>query len=276
VATGITNWVWNHSRSVNAGRIVLLAIAHGADSDGKTEMSVAELAVKCRLGERTVQVAVRELEALHELAVWPKAGAHRRNGYQVLTSKGAGSAPIDPAGSAPRHSGVQNLHPAESAGSKPDTLQVRPIKGAESAPKENDPHVVSTTGSSMAGVKEVPAKPERPEVHRLCARLADRIEANGSKRPPVTAKWRDAARLMLDKDGRTEEQVTAAIDWCQDNEFWRSNILSMPKLRDKYDQLRLQWLRQNGHSTAASTTNGRARQAIDAGIRVQQMMEGTR
>jgi hypothetical protein len=81
---------------------------------------------------------------------------------------------------------------------------------------------------------------ERADVDRLCIHLADRIEANGSKRPSVTAKWRDATRLMLDRDKRTETQVHAAIDWCQDNEFWRRNIMSMPTLREQYDRLRLQ------------------------------------
>jgi hypothetical protein len=32
------------------------------------------------------------------------------------------------------------------------------------------------------------------------------------------------------------------IRWCQADEFWRGNILSMPKLREKYDQLRLKAL----------------------------------
>jgi hypothetical protein len=240
VSQGITNWVWKHSRSENAARIVLLAIAHSADADGITEMSVLELAVKCRLGERTVQTAVRQLESLHELAVWPKAGAHRRNGYQVTTSKGAGSAPLTPAGYAPKHGRVQNLRGAESAGSKPDTSQVRTPKGADPAPYENDPLVVSTTGRSKAKVKNVSEVPARDDVQRLCVHLADRIEANGSKRPSITSRWQQAARLMLDKDGRTEQQVMTAIDWCQDHEFWRANILSMPKLREKYDQLRLQ------------------------------------
>lgn len=208
-------------------------------------MSVLELARKCRLGERTVQTAVRDLVTIRELTVWPKAGAHRRNGYQVMTAKGADSAPITPAGYAPRHSGVQNLHPAESAGSKPDTTQVRPPKGADSAPYENDPRVVSTTGSSKADVKDVSEVAPRGDVQRLCARLADRIEANGSKRPPVTPRWQQAARLMIDKDGRTEEQVMRCIDWCQASEFWRGNILSMPKLREKYDQLRLHALRES-------------------------------
>lgn len=87
---------------------------------------------------------------------------------------------------------------------------------------------------------DAPDAPPRLDVERLCAHLADRIEANGSKRPTITKKWRDAARLLLDKDGRTEDQVRAAIDWCQADEFWRGVVMSMPKLRDKYDQLRLQ------------------------------------
>lgn len=81
----------------------------------------------------------------------------------------------------------------------------------------------------------------RLDVERLCTHLADRIEGNGvSKRPKITKAWRDAARLMIDRDGRTEADVHAAIDWCQDSEFWRPNVLSMPKLREKYDQMSLQ------------------------------------
>lgn len=80
---------------------------------------------------------------------------------------------------------------------------------------------------------------DRPDVDRLCDLLADEIEANGANRPTIGKKWHDAARLMLDRDGRTEAQVAAAIRWCQSDEFWRTNILSMPKLREQYERLRL-------------------------------------
>lgn len=62
---------------------------------------------------------------------------------------------------------------------------------------------------------------------------------NGCKRPTVTKRWLAAARLLIDRDGRTPEQVEACIRWCQADEFWRTNILSMPKLREQYDRLRL-------------------------------------
>jgi hypothetical protein len=88
--------------------------------------------------------------------------------------------------------------------------------------------------------------PIRGDVERICEHLADRIEANGAKRPTITQKWRDAARLMLDRDGRTEAEVIGAIDWSQADEFWRANVLSLPKLREKYDQLLLQAQRRHG------------------------------
>lgn len=79
---------------------------------------------------------------------------------------------------------------------------------------------------------------DRDDVERLCQHLADRVEANGNKRPTITKQWRTQCRLLLDRDGRTEAQVRTAIDWCQQDPFWSSNILSMPKLREKYDTLR--------------------------------------
>lgn len=91
----------------------------------------------------------------------------------------------------------------------------------------------------------VSATPPREDVQTLCDLLADKIEDNGSPRPTITKGWRDAARLMLDKDQIEPGHVAGAIVWSQNNEFWRSNILSMPKLREKYQQLRLQAERES-------------------------------
>jgi len=84
--------------------------------------------------------------------------------------------------------------------------------------------------------KEQPA--ERSDVERLCQHLAARIAEDGSKPPSIGKAWRDAARLMIDKDGYTEDQIRRAIDYAHDDEFWRTNILSMPTLRRQYTALR--------------------------------------
>ena len=45
---------------------------------------------------------------------------------------------------------------------------------------------------------------------------------------------------MIDRDGRTVDELTRIIDWVEADDFWRANILSVPKLRQKFDTLRLQ------------------------------------
>lgn len=274
MARNVTRWVWKHSRATGAALIVLLAIADEIN-DGETEMKVAELARKCRMGERTAQAATTELVALGELKVAHGGGRGRPNRYRPVTSNPADPAPFEgsnPADPAPFDETPQILHPADSA----------PFKGhpgrSERNPADSAPQVfadvISSTGRSEVHVQTTSAKTQvqtlRADIGRLCAHLADRIEANGSRRPTIGKRWHDAARLMLEHDGRSEEQVHRAIDWCQDDEFWRSNILSMPKLREKYDQLRLAANRSN----ARSTTKDRVRQAAEAGRRVQAMLNG--
>lgn len=114
------------------------------------------------------------------------------------------------------------------------------------SPPPREKRVRTTTSNDVVGHV-------RDDVERVCEHLAARIEANGSKRPSITKRWQDAARLMLDTDGRSEAQVIRCIDWSQDHEFWRTVILSMPKLRQKYDQLRLQAARPGTNGKQAET-----------------------
>lgn len=86
---------------------------------------------------------------------------------------------------------------------------------------------------------ETAIAPIRPEVTRLLDLLDTEIVRNGGKAPKRTKKNVDAVRLMLDRDGYSEAQIERAIRWCQADEFWRANILSASKLREKYEQLRL-------------------------------------
>lgn len=79
-----------------------------------------------------------------------------------------------------------------------------------------------------------------PIVVELTEHLGDWIERNGSSRPSLSKKSLDSCRLMIEIDKREPEKIRTAIDWCQRNEFWRRNIMSMTKLRQHYERLRLQ------------------------------------
>lgn len=193
----------------------------------------------------------RRYEACADALVAASLWLPSRGGYQIARWE---EWQLELEAIARRRSADRERKRQERARQKEEEQQVsgtsRDMSAGQSAPKRRE----SNTSTANAVEDNV-----RDDVQRLCTHLADRIEANGSKRPAVSNRWHDAARLMLDRDGRAEHQVRAAIDWCQDSEFWRSNILSMPKLREKYDQLRLQ-AASNGNGRQARTDQQFARQ----------------
>lgn len=142
--------------------------------------------------------------------------------------------------------GKGNTFPAEAA-----------LEGdSESGPEASD--VAEPVGATITQI--------RPDVEQACLLLAELMEANGCRRPAINKEWRDAARLLLDKDGVALDDVLGAIRWSQANDFWMANIHSMPKLRKQYDTLRLQAQRgrvQPAAPTAPSTmTNEEKKRAL--------------
>lgn len=237
MGAGAAIQAWNNSRATNGPLLVLMAIAFEADEKGECVMSVAELARKARLSDRAVRSSVAELGRLGELEVVSGgSGRGNRTAYR-LAVKAAESATFEPE----TRQNLPPLNPAESA-TFSDGAPKKPQVSAKAEKSATFAASDALKGSVVSGRKsrsrEAPA-PHREDVDRLCAHLADRIAANGSSRPVIGKKWRDAARLLIDKDGRTEENIHRAIDWSQQDHFWHRNILSMPKLREHYDRLQL-------------------------------------
>jgi hypothetical protein len=92
----------------------------------------------------------------------------------------------------------------------------------------------------------------------LATRLILKIIANhpgsvlakqdGEKKERTIRDWAGHVRLMREQDSHTEAEIGAVIDWCQKDDFWRSNILSAKKLRKQWDALTAQ-MRRGGAST---------------------------
>jgi hypothetical protein len=93
-------------------------------------------------------------------------------------------------------------------------------------------------------------KTETPAAAPLCDLLAELMVANGSRQPRISKKWRDAERLLIAADKRDPLEAERLLRWACGHNFWRAHILSMPKFREKYDQLRLQAQRGNGEHKA--------------------------
>ena len=239
MAQGAARWIWENSRASNGSLIVLLAIADEIGEGESTEMKIADLAVKCRLSDKGTRNAVRDLMALGELSVEGGQGAVARFAVRATSVK------------------TTEVHRQKLPKLPPASVKTTEVELRQKLPKlPEEPQVKATSvksaeveipdaldlGSVVSGGKSksraVSGAP-RPDVDRLCEHLADRIEANGCKRPNITDRWRTAARLMIDSDGRTEKEIHGAIDWSQQHHFWHRNILSMEKLRAQYDRLLL-------------------------------------
>ena len=118
--------VWDYSAASGNALLLLLAIADSADHDGTNAWpSVATLAKKTRLSDRTVQRRVRDLVTLGELAVVPGPSHirwdRRPNGYEVRLP---GMASCHPVGYTGRQSGPT---PVTKDAERGDTGVTQPV-----------------------------------------------------------------------------------------------------------------------------------------------------
>ena len=78
------------------------------------------------------------------------------------------------------------------------------------------------------------------EAYLLAKFLEKCITENNPKFPQnerQRQRWAKDFDLMIRRDKIDADDIAEIIDWCQNDNFWRSNILSGKKLREKYQQL---------------------------------------
>lgn len=161
---------------------------------------------------------------------------------------------------------------ARKASKRTDT-ETAPIAPSEPAPAPADSDEPDTTPleatvidpePDVEAVEAVEAKiNDRPDVEAVCDHMADSVAARTGRRPRITKRWRDAARLMIDRDQRPVDQIHAAIEWVAESDFWAANILGVPKLRDKWDTIYLQ-AKRDRQPRLTRAEEFRARQRAEA------------
>lgn len=230
-------WARDGRLSLRARGLLMLLLSHKAGWN----VSLNTLTHENPEGREAIRGAIAELEAY---------GYLRRE----QTRKGTRFGAMDYIISEPPITGVGKPDDGHSTGSR--STGPRKAVTRKSAHKEDyveedqQEEDQDSTHAASAAVRAAEPKPktatpdneptgqQREDVETLCTLLADRIEDNGSKRPPVTAGWREAARLMLDEDGRTPEQVAWIIRWAQNHPFWRSRTRQMHSIRRSFETMR--------------------------------------
>lgn len=275
MAEGATKFAWQNSRAKNGSLLVLLAIADECGEGEFTEMKISDLALKTRLSDKAVRDAVKNLAALGELSVAGGRGAVGRFAVGQTSAESTDVRRQNLPTSEPTSVKTTDVQRRQNLPTLPEKPQVK-----ASSVKSTDVEIPDALdfGSVVSGKRSKPkdmSGASRPDVDRLCEHLARTVTERGCKPPLIGKRWRDAARLMIDKDGRTEQQVHDAIDWSAGHHFWHRNILSMEKLREKYDRLRLDAIAEQKSGSPAS--GGRQESNLDVVGRLMQraaQMEG--
>lgn len=108
-------------------------------------------------------------------------------------------------------------------------------------------------------------KAYRPETIDLTNHLIFWMKQNNSKAKVPTSldKWNDEMDKLERIDKYDYTQIRTAIDWCQQDSFWKSNILSVPKLREKMSTIVLQMQRKSGNSVGKVSSFTRLQQLAE-------------
>jgi len=123
--------------------------------------------------------------------------------------------------------------------------------GADSSSLSSEVEAQRTTDDVLEKAKEKAG----PDGRKLVDDLVAQIISNGSRPPKPKAAWYDSARLLLTDDGVDPDLAEKVLRWCQQDDFWSTVVLSMPKFREKYDQLRLAMKRSRQHRAGVSVSD---------------------
>jgi len=82
------------------------------------------------------------------------------------------------------------------------------------------------------------------------------LELQPDRETPNFERWANDLRLMRERKGWTNEEIRELYQWCHDDVFWRTNVLSPAKLRAKWDDLQLK-RRCQGNGAGRPNQTGR-------------------
>lgn len=81
--------------------------------------------------------------------------------------------------------------------------------------------------------------------------LKDKVQQVAPHAKVNIAKWADVVRLMRTKDGLTHRKICEVFNWANQDSFWRTNVLSANKLREKFAELEAKSRAGANHSRLA-------------------------
>jgi hypothetical protein len=118
----------------------------------------------------------------------------------------------------------------------------------------------------MAAPAERQKTPPSEEARQLAELLKDEIFRYKPDYKPIKEgdlnRWAKTADLMIRSDGRTPERIAEVIRWVQHDEFNRAAVLSMGKLRKRFDELETRSRQKGGYGNGRRSLAEQAAESV--------------
>jgi hypothetical protein len=291
VSNEATSWAVRQDPGGSGPKLLLMILANHAGKDGVTYVGRELLAEECcskRLATVTENFARLEARGFltrlerrrdngSRTSDWTilgpnavdrgemiDAGAERPESIVAIARRGTQAVPEGGTDSAPEAGGVRSAFPQPqvriSSTSGTDSVETRAV----SEPSGEGGGTACSDEQAVASSENRPTVSlgSRDDLIELSNRLAEGVRGNDPKAKvkPATQAWLDPLRLLVDRDGRTVEEVQAVIDWCVADSFERKVVLSPAKLRARFSELAMK-------AGVAQPDEGDADNAINFGFR---------
>lgn len=126
---------------------------------------------------------------------------------------------------------------------KASTKRAHGVHDSTTDCEENAPnHKPLTTNHNKKDSDDSPKPARTPKYEKRDLEFAEwawgeLVKSIPELKKPNLENWAKDARLMRERDGRDYDGMVRIWSWARNDNFWQSNILSMKKLREKYDTL---------------------------------------
>lgn len=202
-------------------KLVLLKLADNANDQGECWPSYQYIADQCEMSKRSVMLHINKLIEDGFLKKEHRLGGEKFNKSNLYTLMvGAG----DSLGV------VQEIHPPGAG----DSLG----GGAGDSPRTY--HSLESINKPSVSAKPKPSKYKfnDDQMNFALAVYGKVKEVTPQMKEPNIDLWANTARLMTESDKFVLRDVWDVFCWANSDNFWRTNILSVSKLREKYPELK--------------------------------------
>jgi len=119
---------------------------------------------------------------------------------------------------------------AKMSGASQDTNPINYPLEVRSKKKEEEEEENNTTPTKEKTFSQTSEK--------LAKKLFYLIQQNDPKaKKPNFSSWAGTIDKLMRIDGRSEQEISRVMEFCQNDSFWKSNILSADKLRKQFSRL---------------------------------------